>query len=503
MELRIWTAAEAARRDREAEARGVDPGWLLEAAGSAVARWLRQGGASRVAVLAGPGKNGGDGLVAARRLAEQGVAVGLYAPDGVRFAGGTRWLEAARGAGVHWVDEAGWPGVVAASDWVVDAGFGTGLNRPLGEGMGRALHAIGEAGRPVVAVDLPSGVDADTGRTLGPVVPARATITFDAVKPAHAFGPAVDDMGEVVVAAIGLPPAPGDHYRVMNDLEVAGLLPGRAAAAHKYAAGRLAVIAGSETFAGAAGLTALAAFRAGAGYVECWTDARVRDRLRFLPAVVRALPRGAAGTLTLSEDARARLAAASAVVVGPGLGRVDPTLVEFLRATGRPTVVDAEAMAAWKDAGAHPWPEAVFTPHAGEAATLLGQTARFVEAHRAEALAALVALTGATVVLKGPRTLVGAPAHPVWVNWPGGPELATAGTGDVLAGVLGALLAAGRPLPLAAAAATFWHGVSGEQAARRLGSWSVTARDVADGLGPAARSIVAGYRPERWPSLWI
>jgi hydroxyethylthiazole kinase-like uncharacterized protein yjeF len=500
MEIPVWTAEEARERDAEARAAGIEEAWLMEMAGDTVARWLRHQGVRKVAVLAGPGHNGGDGLVAARRLAGREVEVALLLPLGTRH---DQLLATALSAGVLVLEETDWLQWADEADWIVDAGFGTGLNRASDVRVSRPLRQAAREGHPILAVDLPSGVDADTGTFLGEVAPARVTLTFDGLKPAHLLMPACRVVGDPIVADIGLARRPGRAFRLPGPSDVAAWLPHRARDAHKYEGGRLGVVAGSERFAGALGLVLLAAFRAGSGYVEAWTHPTARDRLTFLPAVVHAVPPGPEGTITPTREALEGLGRCQSVVFGPGLGGPDPDWVSALQALGRPTVVDADGLTSWIEAGRPPWPLAVFTPHAAEAARLLETNPGWVAGHPLEAARQLAEAMGGTVLLKGPRTVVANAARPTYLNVAGGEELATAGTGDVLAGILGAMLARGGQLPETAAAAAFWHGMSAERQKQHLGHQGVTAEDVANGLGQAARDISAGRYPERWPTLWI
>jgi hydroxyethylthiazole kinase-like uncharacterized protein yjeF len=484
----IWTAREARDADQDAARRGILPEWLMEAAGGAVAAVLaREAKPRSVLVLAGPGQNGGDGWVAARRLALRGVAVRVWAPAG----GPEALIRAAKGAGVRLVQRL--DAALTASDWVVDALFGTGLNRPLAEPWQGALDRTVRSGKPVVAVDVCSGVESDTGQPLGRPAPARLTVTFQALKPAHLLEPGASVSGRVVVADIGLPRRPGSQMTLSTASRFPWASLARPVDAHKYSRGRVLVIGGSAGYAGAAALAALAALRAGAGYVELFVPAsaaRAATNLAGLPLVVRLGEEGADGTLRVDRHLAEALDRARSVVVGPGLSPASLALVDAVRSAGRPAVVDAGAMAAWAEGGGQAWPHSVFTPHAGEAGSLLGQTAEWVAAHRVEASHLLAARTGGVALLKGRPTLVAQAGRPnVFVNPVGGPELATAGTGDVLAGLLGFLLAAGWDVADAAAGGALWHGWAGRVAAARQGSLGVTAMDVAEALGTAWKRL--------------
>jgi hydroxyethylthiazole kinase-like uncharacterized protein yjeF len=480
----IWTAREARDADLDAARRGIRPDWLMEAAGAAVAAVLaREARPRSVLVLAGPGQNGGDGWVAARRLALRGVVVRVWAPAG----GADPLVAAAKGAGVRLVQRL--DAALAASEWVVDALFGIGLNRPLADPWQEALDRVARRGKPVLAVDVCSGLAADTGQPLGRPAAARLTVTFQALKPAHLLEPGASLSGRVIVADIGLPRRAGSRLTLTSPGRFPWASLARPVDAHKYSRGRVLVIGGSAGYAGAAALAALAALRAGAGYVELLVPAsasRAATSLAGLPLVVRLGAESADGTLVVDEPFREALDRARAVVVGPGLSPLSRAVVDAVRQVDRPAVVDAGAMVAWAEGEGQAWPRSVFTPHGGEAGGLLGQTADWVASHRQEAVQQLAARTGGTVLLKGRPTLVAQAGRPgLFVNPVGGPELATAGTGDVLAGVLGFLLAAGWDAAEAAAGGALWHGWAGRLAANGRGTLGVTAMDVVDALAAA------------------
>ena len=494
----IWTAAEARTADREASERGVEESWLMEAAGAAVARAVMRRGARAVLVLAGPGKNGGDGLVAARRLASVGVEVAF-------FSGGrppSALQNAALQCGARQVEENTMEGVLAGADLVVDAMFGTGVSRPLQAPWAGLTERVSAAAKPVLAVDLPSGVDADTGAILGDaVLPAVETVTFQALKPAHILEPGASLSGRISIADIGLPERAGHELALIAPEEFDWKGLEREPGAHKYQAGRVLVIGGSRPYAGAPALAGLAALRSGIGYVELYVPKSVEPGLRTLsslPLVIRPGDECGDGVLMVSDELSERLRAARSVVLGPGL-EAAPALVRLVRGCGAPVVVDAGAFASWKALGSPLWPTAIFTPHTAEAASLLDLPASWVEGHRMETVRRLARATGGIVVLKGRHTLAASPDGAVAVNLAGGSELATMGTGDVLAGVVAALLARGWTAWDAARAAVLWQGMAGEEARRAHGPFSVTAVDVADSLGAAALALGAGARPAEWP----
>jgi NAD(P)H-hydrate epimerase len=403
----LYTAEEL----RAAE-EGHDVRELMERAGLAVAEEVlrRHPGAKRVVGVCGGGANGGDGRIALRILRERGLDA----------------------------EETDDP---AGADVVVDALFGTGFRgEPRAEAAER-IERMNAAGAPIVAVDVPSGVDASTGEISGAAVRADSTVTFHGRKVGLEVAPGCFRCGVVVVADIGLAHGDTAHRRVTR--EILRLVPRRGAGDNKYTAGSVLVVGGSRGLTGAACLAAEAAFRADAGYVAVAAPAESLPVLetRLLEAVKRPL-----------EEALEAAERAGALAIGPGLGRGHEELVARLLAeTALPAVVDADGLA-----GLEPVERAaptVLTPHEGELARLLGKPSDWVAAHRLEALARAVDRFGCVVLLKGADTLVGSPgAGPLVVSM-GPPSLATAGTGDVLTGILAAFLAKGLEPSLAAAAA--------------------------------------------------
>jgi hydroxyethylthiazole kinase-like uncharacterized protein yjeF len=404
---------------------------LVERAGTAVAGAALDllGGAygRRVVLICGTGNNGADGRVAARLLARRGVRVTVAAPGDVEAIGGSG------------------PRV----DLVVDAAFGTGFR-----GAYDAPRVAG--GIPVLAVDIPSGVEGDTGRASGSVLPADATVTFVALKPGLVQGDGAALAGEVRVADIGLP-TDGFDVAVLEDADVADLVPARDPGGNKWVAAVL-VVAGSPGMTGAAALSARAAYRAGAGMVRLGVPGGDPSDLPAGEAVGIALP--ATGWAEAALDAAGRC---HAVVVGPGLGRADGTDDEVRRLIAGspvPVVVDADGLNALGriDGTLAARSPVVLTPHDGEYARLLGHAPG---PDRIAAVRRLATAVGAVALLKGPTTAVADPSGRVLLARAGTPSLATAGTGDVLSGVIGALLARGVPPLEAAALGAHLHGRAG------------------------------------------
>jgi NAD(P)H-hydrate epimerase len=400
---------------RAAEA-GQDVPTLMERAGRAVAEEVlrRFPSAGRIAAVCGGGANGGDGRIAVRILRDAG-----------RDAEETNEL--------------------AGADVILDALFGTGFHGEPRPEAAALIEAMNAAGVPIVAVDLPSGVDASTGEIAGAAVRASVSVSFHGPKVGHHVAPGRFHAGDVVVADIGLDPQETEH-RLVTDAVLASV-PLRGPADSKYSAGSVLVVGGSPGMTGAVCLTAEAAFRADAGYVAV---AAPRDALpvietRLLEAVKRPL-----------EQVWDAVGRASALAVGPGLGRDRKDLVRRLLAeTDLPAVVDADALFALEPAERDA--PTVLTPHAGELGRLLGEESAWVDAHRLEAVRRAAERFDAVVVLKGADTLIAAPGKGVLVHDGRAHGLATAGTGDVLTGVVGAFLAKGLEPRLAAAAAVAVH----------------------------------------------
>ncbi|HYD39131.1 MAG TPA: NAD(P)H-hydrate dehydratase [Allosphingosinicella sp.] len=432
----VLTAAEMRAAEAEAIAAGTPSRTLMERAGTAAAEAIRRFvGPLPALVLCGPGNNGGDGYVIARRLAERGTDVrvaALAAPSSPE----------ARAARADWQGRVDSLEQALPAPLLIDALFGTGLARPLEEWLARRLGELARAARARIAVDLPSGVATDDGAILSPVPDFDLTVTFATLKPSHLLQPAARHMGRLVVADIGI--------KGRSRLEVIGRPRWRGPGPddHKYSRGLVLVVGGAMP--GAAALAASAAVRAGAGYV-----ALVGEGGTVPNAVVRRPPSDLGEALA---DPRV-----DAVLVGSGLGR-DVQAWDRLCAVMRsphPVVLDGDAL--WLLASRGPaWERSaptLATPHAGEFRQLYGSGGSKVEAARAAA-----ARTGHTIVYKGPDTVVAGPDGGAAVSRAGSSWLASAGTGDVLAGIVAARCAAGLPAFEAACAGVWLHARAAELA---------------------------------------
>jgi NAD(P)H-hydrate epimerase len=421
----LYSAAEM----RAAE-EGHDVAELMERAGAAVAREVMQRypDARRIAVVCGSGANGGDGRIAARILREQGR-------DAVETT------------------------AVEQADVIVDALFGTGFHGPPREEAAATIERINAAAAPVVAVDIPSGVDASTGEITGPAVRAELTVSFHGCKAGLVIAPGLFQAGDVVIADIGLEPAQTALRLVKHD--ILALVPRKRPEDNKYSSGAVLVAGGAPGLTGAACLAAAAAFRADAGYVA------VAVPEASLAVVETRLLEPVKVTWAGAREAAARV---RVLAIGPGLGRSDAAKelrAELLAAGDHMLVLDADGLHELEPGD---WGRrAVLTPHAGELGRLLGEDSDWVGAHRLEAARRCAERFGAVCLLKGADTIVAAPTEPTLVCVTDAPALATAGTGDVLTGIVAAFLAKGLEPQLAAAAAATAHALAARGYGRQAG----------------------------------
>ncbi|MYQ42764.1 yjeF C-terminal region, hydroxyethylthiazole kinase-related/yjeF N-terminal region [Streptomyces sp. LamerLS-316] len=481
--MRHAYSVETVRNAEKALMARLPEGALMQraAAGLAVAcgDLLRRNGrvyGSRVLLLVGSGDNGGDTLYAGARLARRGAGVRalLTTPDKVHRAA----LAALLAAGGQVLDT---PGGLGPVDLVVDGITGIGGRGGLRPEAAELVRTVTAGHAPVLAVDLPSGVEADTGQVLGAAVRADATVTFGTYKPGLLIDPAAERAGALRLVDIGLAPElpARPDLEALQYADVAALLPEPDAESDKYRRGVVGVAAGSERYPGAAVLAVAGALRGGAGAVRYAGPGADAVIARFPETLVHPGPPSKAGRV-------------QAWVVGPGLG--DGTqaagAVSDVLAADVPVLVDADGLRLMDMAAVRARTSAtVLTPHAGEAAALLGVEREEVEAGRLAAVRELAERYRATVLLKGSTTLVAERGDmPVRVNPTGTPWLATAGSGDVLSGLTGSLLAAGLAPRDAASVGAYLHGLA---ARRTSGGAPVTAQDVADSLPAAWRDARA------------
>jgi len=466
----ISTAAQCRALDAAViDGLGVPGIALMELASHGVARVVLQqlGDATeRVLVVCGAGNNGGDGYAVARWLALDGVDVSIWALDSPRTADALTMRSAAQRLGLRFVDAPGQPTLI------VDAIFGTGLAREITGRYAQAIEALQKLDAKVVAVDLPSGVHADTGAVLGVALPAQLTVSFGRLKQAF-FSPGASLCGDVQLVDIGTHRSDHSSARLAERASLAW--PTRPRDAHKNRLGHLAVVAGSEAMAGAAVLACMGAVRSGVGLVTLLSSPRSLPRLGALPPGVMLRT----GTLL---ECLERSKGFDAVAVGPGIGGgagLSAAVLEALErlwASATPAVFDADAL---QSMGQRAHTSTVFTPHPGEAGRLLGSSAQAVQSDRFSAARSLAQL-GGVALLKGRHTLV-CEGGDTTVNPTGSPTLATAGSGDVLTGLIGGLLARGLAPADAARTGAWVHGRAGQiLEAERLEGWSAV--DIAEAL---------------------
>jgi ADP-dependent NAD(P)H-hydrate dehydratase / NAD(P)H-hydrate epimerase len=505
--MRLVTRDEMREMDQATIDMGTPGAALMERAGQGVVRAIRSrypdlAGMGCV-VVAGSGNNGGDGLVAARGLREHGAEVTVFAtaPAAAMSADArahyTRYE--ALGARVrHLQDEASWRRLrlaIESSDLVLDALLGTGFQGPVRGPLREVIGLVNDAARAdaaVVAVDVPSGLDADTGAVANPCVIADLTVTFGFPKVGCYVDPGRGYVGELERVDIGLAAAAVDRiperYRLLDPDIAAELVPVRARAAHKAAFGRLLVIGGSRGMSGAPALAGMGALRSGAGLVTIAVPATIQDRIATREAEVMTLgltPTGRGGvSVRAVDEALAAARAADAIAIGPGLSREPETaeLVRHLvRAIEKPIVLDADGLNAFAgrlDELAGTRAPLILTPHAGEMARLVGLDPVAVESDRIRLPQSVAAQIGHVVLLKGSPSVVAAPGRPLMLSEHGNPGMATAGAGDVLSGVILGLLGQGLSPYDAAALGMVLHAVAGDHAAHRIGEAGLIAGDI-------------------------
>lgn len=481
---------------------------LMENAGRGIAelilRHFAQARQKGALILAGPGNNGGDGFVVARHLHQSGVPVTLLvlAPE-EKFQGDARTnlqIVLRLGFPISWcVDQSSLQNAaleLQTCGVVVDAIFGTGLTRKVTGRFARAIDMANASGVPIVAVDIPSGLSADTGRPLGTAIRAKLTATMALAKIGQAVYPGVEYVGDLYLVDIGLPPAAVNEQsprcELLEESTVKAMLRPRPFQGHKGTFGHLLILSGSPGKTGAAALAALGALRAGTGLLTVGCPASVQPVLasKLTEAMTASLPETPYGTLSATSRAviESWLEGKQALALGPGLG-LDEEVMSLIRgllaSVSVPVVADADALTAVGTehrllVGA-PAPR-ILTPHPGEMARVLGCTTAEVQNNRLDAARTLAAATQATVVLKGARTVIAAPDGRQAVNPTGNPGMGAGGMGDVLTGILGGLLTQGYSPWEAACLGVYAHGRAADQLARVKGPWGYLAGEVADWL---------------------
>ncbi len=502
--MRVVFPDEMAALDRAAMHSGIPSLQLMERAGKHVAEQARDMvglcAGKRVVVVAGRGNNGGDGLVAARYLSSWGaetLTVILGEASGLRpdaAVNHRRLVEA--GCEVAGVED-GLPRLAGERfDLAIDAVFGIGFHGKAEGEHARAIEAINGGGAPVLAVDVPSGMDAATGSVEGPAVRAARTVTFAWPKVGHYLFPGAELVGELVVVDIGIPEslleaAVKSDIVTTEEAEVAAMLPRRRPDAHKGECGRLLVVAGSEGMTGAAALCARSAMRAGAGVVTLGIPRSLNPVMEVKLTEVMTLPLPEQDG-HLAEEALEvvleRLDGYDALALGPGLGTAASTarvVGELLRRARKPLVLDADGI---NCAAAQPgaleereWPTLI-TPHPGELGRLLGMEAREVQRSRLQCAARAAEMFGCAVALKGAYSLIASPRESLHINPFALPAMATAGSGDVLTGCAAAFLSQGLDPGRAGICGVYVHARAAELAANMTGAVGMLAGDIVSHL---------------------
>ncbi len=493
---------------------------LMDRAGLCVAetvqRWVTDRGAdpSSIQLLAGRGNNGGDAFTAAWHLADRGFRVEVLLAGTVdAVAGDARThLQRVLDVGIRvyeWPTEEAWQqgrATVPPAPVLVDGLLGTGTQGPVRGAIAGAIDYMQSAAHAwVVAIDVPSGLDPDTGATEGPAVRADVTVTMGLPKRGLLAPAAVEYVGAIEVADIGFPAEFVDQLegepdcQFLHATDVRSLLPKRRRSAHKGSCGHVLLIGGSLDYSGAIILAARAAMRTGSGLVTVLVPESIADRVAIAcpEVMVRPARETEIGSLSAENwnEWRSFMSRFSAILVGPGMTQHNDSLVlvrVLIREAPAPLVVDADALqvlgqqAHWLERASVP---TVITPHPGEFARLMGKQVEEVQANRIPLASEAAQSTGATVVLKGAQSVIASAGQPSAVNSTGNPGMATGGSGDVLAGMVVSLMGQGLAAYDAARLATWLHGRAGDRIARRTSEYSLIASDLIDELPVAFKDL--------------
>jgi NAD(P)H-hydrate epimerase len=516
--MRVFDARQMREADRRTiEDVGIPSMVLMENAGRQVVATIESTfdalAEMRIAVVCGPGNNGGDGFVVARTLLQRGFDAGVFLlGDSAQLKGDARAnAQILRHLGVDIVelrDAAAWElhGTdVLGSDVIVDAMFGTGLRAPL-TGLAQSIvEDINATGSPVVAIDVPSGLSADSVEASGPAIRAAVTVALGCPKLPLVLPPAEALCGSLVIADIGIPHSVVDNVdgpwvEILTQESLRPLVEARSQDSHKGDYGRVLVVAGSRGKTGAAYLAAMAALRSGAGLVTVATPASCLSAIASLGAEFMTEPLDETPEGTVAFDALDRVLdlGADIIAVGPGLGR-SPSTAAFVQGlverSGVPLVLDADALSAFAgDTDRLMGREdlsIVITPHPGEMARLLGLSVEEVQQHRLDVARDFASNHRLHVVLKGHRTIVATPEGKSFINLTGNPGMATAGSGDVLTGMIAGWFAQALDAEAACKLAVHLHGSAGDMAEADEGEVALIAGDLLDRLGDAVLQLTA------------
>jgi len=468
-----------------------------------------------ILIICGTGNNGGDGLALARLLYARGAAVTIL------MAGDPGKMTGAAADNYHIVKQlpleilrleaSPRPPVLEIIDFsryhlIVDALFGIGLSRSLEGRMALLVKAVNEAETPVLAMDIPSGINADTGEIMGTALQAEATVTFGIPKRGNLLYPGFSFGGELYHSEISFPPEVTGDDSITLSVNIPPNLPKRNPAGHKGSFGKLLIIGGSANYRGAPALAAGAALKSGAGYIRLAVPEGLVPQIFPLVPEAVFLPQGGSGTIGAEHlpDLLEQAMLSDAAVIGPGLSTHPESVrlaLDFITASELPLVVDGDALTALagrEELCRNRKFPTILTPHPGEMARLLGSSISEVEARRIETAQEAADRYGAAVVLKGAHSIIADPDGSLWINLTGNPGMGTAGSGDVLSGLIGALLAASpAAMPTenpsdSLRQGVYLHGLAGDIAAEAVGSTGITATDILKAIPEAFRQY-----PER------
>ncbi len=512
--MKIATAQQMKNIDRRAIREFGIPGpVLMENAASAIMaemdKFFDGLAGVRVGIICGKGNNGGDGLALARRLVIRGipVRVALLAAYGAVTGEAKINLSILRKMDVELIQNAGersLADVLAWSDVLVDAMLGVGLSSPLKGMYARAVNMMNASGRPVVAVDIPTGIDADSGAVMGAAINADLTVTMALLKRGLVLYPGARHAGVVRVADIGIPSEVVEREKISLGLldrgSAWGVIPGRKSDAHKGDCGHLMVIAGSPGKSGAAIMTAKGALRTGPGLVSVATPNNLVPVVQAQIAEAMCVPSAESmeGTLGMGSGAELLKAAVgmSAVAIGPGLSTHFETaqvVRDLVQRLTIPLVIDADglnALAGHTDILKRAKAPVILTPHPGEMGRLLGITSVDVQKDRITIASGFAMKYKVLLVLKGAGTVVAMPDGRAFINSTGNPGMATGGTGDALTGMIGGFLAQGLPAEAAARLGVYLHGLAGDLAATEKGEAAMIAGDLIEKIPEAMKKIM-------------
>jgi ADP-dependent NAD(P)H-hydrate dehydratase / NAD(P)H-hydrate epimerase len=524
--MKVLTAAQMRACDARASAEFKVPSLtLMENAGAAAAHYavVRYGtaAAGAASILCGKGNNGGDGLVAARRLKEKvsgsnPVVLLFAAPSAVKGDAAVnldRWQKS--GGTLRIIPDAkSWQRereLVTAAPLVIDALLGTGLSGPVEGLLREVIDDVNSLCRRhrVLALDIPSGMSSDSGDSPGPCIHAGATLAFAAPKIGELLPANCDFVGRLSVAEIGIPPQvlddnPEFEFNWVTPGDFAPLPLEREASGHKGSYGHVLIVAGSQGKAGAAALAGIAALRAGAGLVTIATpESCVPVVASFYPELmVEPLPESDAHTISMRSIDYGRfdalLSGKTVLAIGPGITTY-PETQEFVHAVLRdcslPVILDADGLNAFTRRLQHlrsrRWANLALTPHPGELARMLGRNTAEVQSRRLQVAAEAATISGAPVILKGYRTILATPDGRAWFHGPGNPGMATGGTGDALTGILAGLTAqfGTDDWPRVLSLGVYLHGLAGDRAAEELGQEAMVATDLIRNIAPAFQRL--------------